>query len=137
MASATHLFSRHLRGCWAFLLLLTVALELLPMPPLPAACVYTYVACKAILFLALGCMTPLTFWAFDSLGYGALFSAATAATVEILQSLSAGHRARLYEFLAKLVLLMAGFALALNLRYDGLLRVGRFHRQLVNPHEKH
>lgn len=136
MASTIQLFSHGLRTGWALILLVTVAVELLPLPPVPAALLYSYVASKALLFIALGFFTPLAFWAFDSIGFGVLFSVLAAGSVELLQSLSAGHRASIFEFLAKLVLLFIGFAIALNFRYDGLLRVGSFRRQFVNPHQK-
>ncbi len=137
MPTSTQLFSQGLRTGWALVLFVTVAVELLPLPPVPAAVLYSYVAWKAALFIALGSLTPLAFWAFDRIGFGVLFSVLTAGSVELLQSLSAGHRASVFEFVAKLVLLFIGFALALNLRYDGVLRLGPFRRQFINPHEKH
>jgi hypothetical protein len=129
------LFSATARSCWTLLTLLTILAEVTPrspsLAPLPFYC---YTAGKAALFLLIGLFSPLTFWRFDSLGLGLLFSAAITGAVEAVQSLSQGHRASYFELAAKLALLFIGFAYALSARYDGLLRFGPLRVILVDHH---
>jgi hypothetical protein len=115
--------------------MLTIWCEIAPrspsLAPLPY---YSYTACKAALFVLIGLFSPLTFWRFDSLGLGLLFSALVAGAVEAAQSVSQGHRGSYLEFAAKLVLLFLGFAYALSARYERVLRLRPFHVALLDPH---
>lgn len=129
------LFSPFFRTLWALLLCITVACEVLPLRPVAAALLYSYVGWKVLLFASLGFVMPLAFWRFDNIGRGILLSAVTAGLVEFLQAFSPGHRSSYLEFGGKLVLLLIGFVLGLNTRYNGLLRIGPFQRTLVNTHQ--
>ena len=77
---------------------------------------------------------PVELLAFDSLGIGLLLSAATAGSVELLQSVSPGHSASYLEFGAKLFLLLLGFTFGLDLRYDRRLCIGPLRITLFGPH---
>ena len=101
------------------------------LPPLPY---YSYTTAKAVLFILIGFLSPLTFWRFDSLALGLLCSAGAAGAVEAIQSVSEGHRGSYLEFAAKLVLLFLGFAYALNARYDRVLKLGPLHIGLLDFH---
>ena len=130
------LFTRTLQTCWAVLFAITIVSEIYPLRPVPAKVFYSYLIFRGILFVLLGFLTPLAFWRFDSLTLGLLSSVVSAGFVEILQSFSGGHRASYLEFSAKAAVLFVGFALALNTRYNGIVRLGTFYRYLVNPHQK-
>ena len=129
------MFSPAFRIAWAVFFVVTIWCEIAPrspsLPPLPY---YSYTAGKAVLFLLVGFLSPLTFWRFDSLGLGLLFSALAAGAVEGVQSVSEGHRGSYLEFGAKLVLLFIGFAFALSARYDRGLRLGPWHLSLIDSH---
>jgi hypothetical protein len=146
MSSATHLsrnnkyipklrmFSWALRAWWALLLGITVVLEVVPFPGVAPVLFYSYKGSKGVLFVLLGLLTPLTFWRFDSLGFGVLFSVVAAGTAEFIQSFSPGHAASYVEFTGKLLLLLFGFVCALNGRYDGQFKLGPLRLQLDDPH---
>lgn len=128
------LFGWTTRLSWIFVFFLTLATEMFPMPLIPWFYFYPYVAFKGVLFLLLGFLTPLSFWRFDSLGLGVLFSVLGAGLVEGLQSVVEGHRASYLEFGVKLLLLFLGFAASLNARYDRTIRVGGFSIRLLDSH---
>ena len=130
------MFSVSIRVAWVIISLLTIASEVMPRSPsLGPFPYYSYTAAKAILFVLIGLLSPLTFWRFDSLGLGLLFSVVVAGAVEGIQTVSAGHRASYLEFGAKLLLLFIGFAFALNARYDRLLRFGPLRVRLRDAHQ--
>lgn len=129
------IFSPTLRLAWATLSVLTILSEIAPRSPsLPPVAYYSYTACKAALFVLLGFLSPLTFWRFDSLGLGLLLSLLVAGAVEVMQSISIGHRASYVELAAKFALLLVGFAYALTARYDGVLRLGPLRFALLDSH---
>ncbi len=129
------MFSGTLRVAWAVVSIVTIWSEIAPRSPslLPLP-YYSYTAAKVILFVLIGFLSPLTFWRFDSLGLGLLFSVLVAGAVEGVQSISPGHRASYFEFAAKLILLFIGFAYSLNARYDRVLRFGPLRLFLRDSH---
>lgn len=129
------MFSGALRLAWVVISIVTIWSEIMPRSPglLPLP-YYSYTLAKVILFVLIGFLSPLTFWRFDSLGLGLLFSILVAGAVEGIQSVSLGHRASYFEFAAKLILLFIGFAYALNARYDRELRLGPLRVFLRDSH---
>lgn len=120
---------------WFGLLGLTIFAEVEPLPPLMyPPLFYSYKLFKALLFFALGYATPLAFWRFNSLGRGVLLAAASACAVEMMQGLSPGHRFSFFELSLKLAVIFAGFALALNARYEQRISLGWWHIQLKSEH---
>ena len=102
------------------------------MPPLPF---YAYCAAKLVFFIAIGFLAPLAFWRFNALNRGILLAAISAAAVESLQGvLHHGHSFHWYELLIKLALILLGFALALDARYERKISIGPVHIQLVGHH---
>lgn len=137
-------FSTSFRVAWLAVAILTTLSELIPFPllivtphiALSYSLFYTYKTAKVLLFLILGYLTPLTFWRFNSLTVGLIFSALSAALVESLQGLgvSHGHRFSWWELVAKLCLVVIGFTLALEARYEGSIKLGKFRIALTGPH---
>lgn len=137
-------FSTSLRVAWLVVAILTTLSELIPFPlvivtphiVLSYSLFYSYKIAKVLLFLSLGYLTPLTFWRFNSLTVGLIFSALSAALVESLQGLgvSHGHSFSWWELLAKLCLVVIGFTLALEARYEGSVKLGKFRIRLAGPH---
>ncbi len=128
-------FTRTSRALWFSLAAITILLEAIPIPPMSPALFYTYCAGKAILFISLGYVAPLAFWSFNALNRGIIFAALSACCVETLQGLLGhGHSFHWYELLVKLVLILLGFALALNDRYDHEINIGPIRVRLVGEH---
>jgi len=129
------LFSRESRICWFVFLAIMVIVEVIPRPitwpPLPY---YSYQISKLIGFVVLGYLTPLAFWRFGSLGRGVAFGLVTTAGIEGIQGIIEGHRFSIFEMIVKLVLVMAGFGLALLARFDKRIHVGRLHIALHDEH---
>lgn len=126
------IFGVPVRLLWTAIVVATVLSEVLPAPQTAPANFYTYEALKALGFVLVGYLAPLSFWQFNALNRGILYAALSATLVETLQQIIGhGHRFRWYELAVKLVLLLAGFILALNARYDRALRLG----PLVIPFE--
>jgi hypothetical protein len=120
---------------WFGLLALTIFLEVEPLPQeIYPPLFYSYKLLKGILFFALGYVTPLAFWRFNSLGRGMFLAALSACTVEILQDFFQGHRFSLFELGLKLLVMFAGFALALNARYEQRISLGVWRIQLKSEH---
>jgi hypothetical protein len=128
------IFNWRARLCWIVLFVLLMLAELLPRPNLAPLLFYSYSGCKALMFILLGFLTPLAFWRFDRIGLGVIFSIIGAGAAEISQSFVMGHRSSFLEFGLKLLLLMAGFAVALSVRYDGKISVGRFGIRFTGSH---
>jgi hypothetical protein len=131
---AVRMFSWAIRFVWILLFCLLLVSELVPRPLFAPLMYYSYSSAKAIMFLLLGFTTPLAFWRFDHLGWGVFFAVAAAGAAESAQSLLEGHRSSFAEFLLKLVLLLIGFACALNSRYDRRIGVGRYGVRLLDTH---
>ena len=86
---------------------------------------YAYCAAKALLFVVLGFGVPIAFASFNAINRGIIFAVVSAAGVEALQAVvGRGHSFHWYELLVKLFLLLLGFALALNARYDHVISCG-------------
>jgi tryptophan-rich sensory protein len=134
---ALRMFSWAARIVWTLLFCLVVISELAPRPLLAPLLYYSYSSAKALMFILLGFLTPLSFWRFDRLGLGAMFAVGAAGAAELFQSLFEGHRSSLAEFLVKLLLLLIGFACALNARYDRKVGFGRFSIRLSDTHLAH
>jgi hypothetical protein len=117
---------------WLAIVIATVFLEVMPAhfePPV----FYTYKGVKGVLFLALGYLTPLTFWSFNALNRGLLFAGASAASVELLQGLIGnGHRFSWLELVAKLAIIAFGFVLALDTRYEREIAIVGLRLRLVS-----
>jgi hypothetical protein len=83
-----------------------------------------YVA-KVMLFFLVGFVAPLAFSRLNGLGLGLVFSFVSAFLIEVLQgTLRNGHAFHWHELAGKLVLIVLGFALALNRRYEQRLWLG-------------
>jgi hypothetical protein len=120
---------------WFGLLALTIFLEVEPLPQeIYPPFFYSYKFLKGVLFFALGYATPLAFWRFNSLGRGMLLAALSASAVEMVQGFFQGHRFSLFELGLKLLVIFAGFALALNARYEQRISFGRWRIQLKSEH---
>ena len=123
---------------WFGLLALTIFLEVEPLPlEIYPPLFYSYKLFKGILFLALGYLTPLAFWRFNSLGRGVLIAFASACFVEILQGFFRGHAFSFFELLLKLVVILFGFSLALNARYEKKINFGWLQIHLRGEHLNH
>ena len=130
------LFTWRVRLWWMALFVMLLLSELLPRPNFGPLLYYSYSGAKALMFLLMGFLTPLTFWRFDRLGLGVIFSIFGAGVAEMSQSTLAGHRSSFLEFLLKLILLVTGFGLGLSVRYDRKLSVGRFGIRFTDSHLK-
>src|SRR5271170_7148502 len=105
-------FGLLVRSIWVVVLLATVLSEVLPLPPMSLTLFLTYCATKAVLFVAVGYLTPLAFWRCDHRGF--IVVAACSCVFEILQTFIAhGHAFHLYAMILKVVLILIGFATAL------------------------
>ena len=131
-------FTPALRMVWIAIVSITVVVEviLLPTnPPLPPIPHYSYKLFKLLLFVAVGYLAPLAFWRFNALNRGILLAAVSSMGVETLQSLiGRGHSFHWYELLLKLGLILLGFALALDARYERQISAGPIHIQLNGEH---
>jgi hypothetical protein len=128
-------FSTALISLWAIAAAITVAAEIVPIPPMPAPLFYSYCAAKLVCFLALGYLAPLAFWRFNALNRGMLLATISATGVESLQGLlHNGHSFHWYELIVKLLLILTGFAAALDARYERTLSIGPIHIHLVADH---
>ncbi len=112
--------------------LVTVAPELLPVLPMRLTLFYFYYAVKVISFLSLGFLAPLVFRSLNGIGIGLLLSFLSALVIETCQGLlHNGHTFHVYELAGKLVLIAAGFALALDCRYESRILLGPLQINLV------
>jgi hypothetical protein len=133
---SVRLFGSGFRLSWAFLALITIVLEIMPIPLMPRLPFYAYCGVKGILFALFGYLTPLTYWRFDVLNRGIAFAIVSACVVESLQGLVGhGHSFHFYELCGKLFLVFFGFTCALLARYDKEISFGAFRIQLTV--EKH
>ena len=134
LAPAVRMFTRNARLSWCILSGIALLSGLIPLPGIAPALFYSYKASKAVVFLLLGFTTPLAFWRFDSLGLGLLFSVIAAGSVELFQTAFPGHHSSYFEFFVKLLLLLAGFAVGLNARYDRKLQIGGIGIRFLDSH---
>jgi hypothetical protein len=118
-------FGLAIRVIWLAVVVATVLTELLPAPKTTPLPFYLYVGSKAVCFVLVGYLAPLSFWQFNALNRGILYAALSALLVESAQAvIGNGHRFHWYELLIKLVLLLVGFTLALDARYERAIRLG-------------
>lgn len=117
-------FTTLLRTLWWVVFAFTVTSEVIPAPAVHPVLFYSFLAFRVLLFLALGFITPVAFWRYNSIGLGLLFSVAGAFGCELLQSVSPGHTASVREFAVKCGLLLAGFVMALVARHDKQIDIG-------------
>ncbi len=135
------MFSLIIRISWCAVFLTTLASEIVPLPPMFLIFSSLYICAKALLFLALGFLTPLSFRRFNSLNYGFLVGASATALVEISQHWIPGHTFSLLELLGKWGIIFAGFALSLDARYArriklGVLRVSLHNKDIRSTSQK-
>lgn len=113
------LFTPVMRMLWFAVFTLTIVSEVVYIPLMAYYYFYPYCALKAVCFLLVGYLAPLSFWRFNALNRGILFAAVSSALVEALQLLVPnGHSFHWYELILKLVVILFGFALALDARFE-------------------
>lgn len=131
-------FTPTLRILWIAVVIVTIISEVLLLPtnpPLPPVPHYSYKIFKLLLFIAVGYLAPLAFWRFNALNRGIMLAAVSAMGVETLQGLiGRGHSFHWYEMLLKLGLILLGFALALDARYERQISVGPLRIRLLGEH---
>ena len=126
------IFSPAIKLLWTGIVTVTVVTEVMPIPLMPRTPFYAYCAAKLICFVAVGYLAPLAFWRFNALNRGILLAAISAGCVESLQGiLHYGHSFHWYELLVKLMLILLGFALALDARYERRISIGKTCIRLV------
>lgn len=112
-------FTAWMRGFWFAAVLATVISETVYVPLMAPVYFYSYCAMKGFFFLLVGYLAPLAFWRFNALNRGILYAALSSTAVEALQLLVPnGHRFHWYELVLKLAVILFGFALALDARYE-------------------
>jgi hypothetical protein len=127
------IFTPALKIVWFITMLLISLIEIVPFNSDNVSVIvfYSYKLLKAALFVTFGFETPLTFWRFDSIRAGLLMTLASTLVIECIQNMSTGHTSSALELLAKGALIMFGFVLAFNPRYDEELSVFGVHVQLI------
>lgn len=120
------------RCLWLTLALLTVIAEVIPAPKAQPLVFYgLYSPAKLAAFFVLGIITPLAFGRLNRLTRGIAFAALSAAAVELLQGLIGnGHSFHWYELLVKLLLVLAGFMIGLDARFEHAIALGPLKIQL-------
>ena len=102
--------------------------ELTSVPMWPPPIYYPYCFIKLVGFVVIGILTPIAFWRFNALNRGLLYAALSAAFVETMQAIvnrgHSGHAFHWYELAVKLVLILLGFSIGLDIRYERQLRIG-------------
>ena len=121
-------FSASIRIVFVFLVAVLIFTELASVPLWPPAIFYPYQILKLAGFIAVGLLTPLAFWRFNALNRGLLYAAISAAFVETMQAVvnrgHSGHAFHWYELAVKLVLIMFGFSVGLDIRYERQIKLG-------------
>jgi hypothetical protein len=122
-----------MRVVWFGLAATTVVSEVVRLPVMSPFVHYgLYGPGKMLCFFMLGYLTPLTFGRFNNLNRGILFAALSAALVEVLQGLIGnGHSFHVYELVFKLGIILFGFMMGLDARFEGEVGVGSFRVNLV------
>lgn len=123
-----HVFGMFIRIWFVVLVSALVIGELTSVPMWPPPIFYPYCALKLVGFILIGILTPITFWRFNALNRGLLYAAFSAAFVETLQAVvnrgHSGHAFHWYELAVKLLLILFGFSIGLDIRYERQLKVG-------------
>lgn len=130
-----HVFTPFMRAVWTASFVLTILLELTPIPPIAPAYFYTYCASKLILFMLVGYFAPLAFWPFNNLNRAILLGLFSAGSIELTQGiLRRGHRFVWYELAAKVAIIVGCFVLALVARHNRRIAIGSIRVQLQGEH---
>jgi hypothetical protein len=128
-----HAFSLFIRIFWIALVTALVVTELMPIPLLPPVPFYTIKVLKLGSFIAIGLLAPLAFWRFNALNRGLLFATVSAAFVETMQGIvQRGHAFHWYELVVKLILILFGFSVGLDIRYERRIKLGTIEIVLEN-----
>jgi hypothetical protein len=128
------LFTPVTAGLWAAVVVITILAEVIPIPLIAPVPFYFYCAAKLLCFVVLGYLAPLALQGFNALNRGILLATVSATCVESFQGwLHRGHSFHWYELIVKLGLILIGFALALDARYERQMSVGRIHIRLTGP----
>jgi hypothetical protein len=126
-------FDSALRSTWGAIVGTTILIETMPIPLMSPLPFYTYCVAKLVCFVAMGYLAPLTFWGFNAMNQGIFLAAISAMTAESLQGLLRhGHSFHWYELAVKLALILLGFALGLDFRYERTISVGPIRICLMN-----
>jgi hypothetical protein len=121
-------FSIPIRILFVAIVSALVIAELASIPMWPPPIYYPWQISKLIGFVVIGVLTPLAFWRFNALNRGLLYAALSAAFVETMQAIvnrgHSGHAFHWYELIIKLILILFGFAIGLDIRYERQIKVG-------------
>lgn len=133
-----HVFGMPIRMWFVALVALMVIGELTSVPMWPPPIFYPYCALKLLGFILIGILTPIAFWRFNALNRGLLYAAVSAVFVETLQAVvnrgHSGHAFHWYELVVKLLLILFGFSIGLDIRYERQLKLGPI---LIMLHGEH
>lgn len=122
------------RLAWLGIAAAVVAVEILPVR-YPNPWTHAYLVVKGILFVTAGYAIPLTFSRFNSLVQWLTMMVVLAALVEVVQGvIASGHSASVIEAFGKVSLIVIGFGLGLDARYDRAISIGPLHLQLRSEH---
>lgn len=123
-------FSLSIRIFFILVVAALVIAELTPVPMWPPPIYYPWQICKLLAFVVVGLLAPLAFFRFNALNRGLLYAAFSAAFVETMQSLinagHSGHAFHWYELVVKLILILFGFSIGLDIRYERQIKIGPF-----------
>ncbi len=121
-------FSLSIRVVFIAVVSAMVVGEIASVPMWPPSIFYPYCFLKLVGFVIIGILTPIAFWRFNALNRGLLYAAFSAALVETLQAIvnrgHSGHAFHWYELAVKLILILIGFSIGLDIRYERQLKVG-------------
>jgi hypothetical protein len=121
-------FSISIRILFVVIVSAMVISELTSVPMWPPPIYYPYQILKLTGFVIIGILTPLAFWRFNALNRGLLYAALSAAFVESMQAIvnrgHSGHSFHWYELIVKLVLILFGFSIGLDIRYERQIKIG-------------
>jgi len=127
-------FSISIRILFVVIVSALVISELTPIPVWPPPIYYPYQILKLAGFVIIGILTPLAFWRFNALNRGLLYAALSAAFVESMQAIvNRGHAFHWYELVVKLVLILFGFSIGLDIRYERQIKIGPLQLILHGP----
>jgi hypothetical protein len=131
-------FSNSIRIVFIAAVVSLVIAELTPVPMWPPPIYYPWQILKLVGFVVIGILTPLAFWRFNALNRGLLYAALSAAFVETMQAIinigHSGHSFHWYELIVKLGLILLGFSIGLDIRYERQIKVGPFQLRLHGQH---
>jgi hypothetical protein len=127
-------FSISIRILFVVAVAALVISELTPIPVWPPPIYYPYQFLKLAGFVIIGILTPLAFWRFNALNRGLMYAAFSAAFVESMQAIvNRGHAFHWYELVVKLALILFGFSVGLDIRYERQIKIGPVQLILHGP----